>query len=137
MVDPKVLNLLEMAERGELPSTTKLFDEYQNLLILDGALTRYGGKLLQNHKIETADLSTIHSQLGELKYKVEKLDGIVSKNPQVYGSFCQKSCCCELTPEMKKQIAMEYCTENPDPLREKMAELTEKIIDLAKDIQGL
>lgn len=106
---------------------------------------------LQNRIQTTEETATeIHSQLGELKYKVEKLDGdtkamrdtptgyafrelcgrvekleiTVSKNPQVYGNFTT-SCTCS-------------CTKSEsDQLREKLSEIGEQIVDLGKTIQTL
>lgn len=111
MLDPKVLNILEMAERGELPEN--VYYPHPNIAMSDhmiygGKLCKKGAEMLAEHRQQApeSDLTTIHSQLGELKYKVEKMEAIVSKNPQVYGNFTT-SCKCSYTKSEQPKLEWE------------------------------
>lgn len=122
MLDPKVLNLLEMAERGELPES--VYSPHPNIAMTDhmiygGKLCKKGADMLAEHRRETtkSDLTAIHSQLGELKYKVEKLESFTkpftcsctkSEQPEleweVWWKPCEKLICVVQSEEEAKII---------------------------------
>ena len=170
MLDPKVLNILEMAERGELPENVYL--PHPNIAMSDhmiygGKLCKKGAEMLAEHRQQApeSDLTAIHSQLGELKYKVEKLEG--------YTKPCTCSCTKSEQPALEWEVwycnsfiashktesdamvtvkarSKHYCnderdyevrkrkfTNESDQLREKLSEIGEQIVDLGKTIQTL
>ena len=138
MLEPKVLKLLEMAEREELPDVYYPAISFGNSLISDGKLTELGKTQLSAHRYDTdamrrrtlrsdfvfekiretpsqepfatkeeheqltrdvgklwsslqSDLTALHAQLGELKYKVEKIESVVSPAHKCLCKQCNKS----------------------------------------------